>query len=221
MCAGSCALFSPTIGAELANRGPIRLSSSNPYLASNIFIARQMDSSGVFKGFIKTRGVPDALQVVHGLLSSSVVYLYYLDAQEEYALQVVENDWVIHGPERMDTIILDQLGIKHQIGETVLAGKENNRRGVITARKQVAEEELETDPLADMYSEDSIEATSDIVHVVQSGENLSLIAAWYTGDSSNSKRIARINGLQTPDRLKTGMKLRIPRYLVKNEKPLK
>jgi hypothetical protein len=57
----------------------------------------------------------------------------------------------------------------------------------------------------------------DLVHyVTYSGETISILARWYTGDRNNASRIAHINGIQNPDMLGLGDAIVIPSYLLKN-----
>ena len=61
----------------------------------------------------------------------------------------------------------------------------------------------------------------EIVHTVQwSGEYLSLIAKWYTGNSSNWKTIAEANPGLNPDFIRIGQKILIPRALARTEEPM-
>lgn len=52
------------------------------------------------------------------------------------------------------------------------------------------------------------------------GESLYLIAAWYTGNGDNWKRIARGNPELNPDRIRVGEVIRIPEHLIQTRKPL-
>ena len=52
------------------------------------------------------------------------------------------------------------------------------------------------------------------------GETLSLIAKWYTGDSKNWKALADVNPWVEPNTMFTGLKVKIPRQLLKNQKAM-
>jgi hypothetical protein len=55
-----------------------------------------------------------------------------------------------------------------------------------------------------------------LIHTIHfSGENLSLVALWYTGKTNNWKEILAANPKLTPDRLKQGTQIKIPGTLVK------
>jgi len=59
------------------------------------------------------------------------------------------------------------------------------------------------------------------VHTVQwPGENLSLIAKWYTGSSSNWKTLANANPKLNPNSIRIGEKIFIPKSLAKTEEPM-
>ena len=58
-------------------------------------------------------------------------------------------------------------------------------------------------------------------HLVRwEGETLSLIAKWYTGDWKNWKALAGVNPWLEPDNIFTGLKVKIPRQLLKNQKDM-
>ena len=52
------------------------------------------------------------------------------------------------------------------------------------------------------------------------GETLSLIAKWYTGDWRNWKALAEANPWLKPNNMFTGLKVKIPRQLLKNKKDM-
>ena len=52
------------------------------------------------------------------------------------------------------------------------------------------------------------------------GETLSLIAKWYTGDYRNWKALAEVNPWLEPNNMFTGLKVKIPRQLLKNQKDM-
>lgn len=59
------------------------------------------------------------------------------------------------------------------------------------------------------------------VHKVQwPGENLSLIAKWYTGSSDNWGALAKLNPKINPDLIHVGDKIEIPQSLMKREEPM-
>jgi hypothetical protein len=52
------------------------------------------------------------------------------------------------------------------------------------------------------------------------GETLSLIAKWYTGDWKNWKTLAKVNPWVEPNNIFAGVKVKIPRQLLKNKKTM-
>ena len=52
------------------------------------------------------------------------------------------------------------------------------------------------------------------------GETLSLIAKWYTGDWRNWKALAEVNPWVEPNNMFAGLKVKIPRQLLKNQKDM-
>ena len=60
-----------------------------------------------------------------------------------------------------------------------------------------------------------------LVHSVTfPGESLSVIAAWYTGATSNTGHIAKANKIAANKGVKIGQSITIPAKLLKNRKPL-
>jgi len=52
------------------------------------------------------------------------------------------------------------------------------------------------------------------------GETLSLIAKWYTGDWRNWKALSEVNPWVEPNNMFAGLKVKIPRQLLKNQKQM-
>ena len=86
-----------------------------------------------------------------------------------------------------------------------------------THRETISESESEIFPV------EAKEAPkpAEIVHTVQwSGEYLALIAKWYTGRSSNWKRLAEANPELNPNSIQIGQKILIPKTQAKTEEPM-
>ena len=56
--------------------------------------------------------------------------------------------------------------------------------------------------------------------VKYSGETLSIIAKWYTGDADNWQALTKANPKLDPNRILLGDKIRIPRKLLNTKKPM-
>lgn len=95
-----------SILTRLANRGPVALSQDNPYLAANLLLTKEMESSADVKGFIEKRGIPSALEIQHEFFTPVLLYLYYLAEQQVYTLEETADTWLIRGPELMSSDIL-------------------------------------------------------------------------------------------------------------------
>ena len=86
---------------ELANRGPQGLSGTNPYLTPNLFVANEMKHSEVFRGFIRYRGTPDAVEVRTAYFKALRVYLFYLGENEAFLMERGSKDWLVRGPDKI------------------------------------------------------------------------------------------------------------------------
>jgi hypothetical protein len=56
--------------------------------------------------------------------------------------------------------------------------------------------------------------------VKYSGETLSIIAKWYTGDAENWQALTKANPKLDPKRINVGDKIRIPRKLLNTKRPM-
>ena len=86
---------------------------------------------------------------------------------------------------------------------------------------QKADQSMETKKVtAVMVTTDSDEDLPFFHQVRWEGETLSLIAKWYTGDWRNWKALAEVNPWVEPNNMFTGLKVKIPRQLLKNQKDM-
>lgn len=235
---------------ELSNRGPVSLSATNPFLAPNMFVAKEMKNSPVFMGFIRYRGTPDAIEVRHGYFKPLRVYLFYLSEGEAFLMEQGSDEWLVRGPDKIPgqlmtsffntqpagpnaPLALDYEGgaVPPAAGKSAYADPAPDVKSLrkVPTRDQLAQQTGKVKKPADKTAaiEEDIGGTvkesssGDLIHrVTFSGETLRMIAKWYTGDINNTGRIARINGIEKPDMLVIDQSVRIPRYLLKTTKAL-
>ncbi len=209
---------------ELSGEGPQALSTSNPYLAPNLFLSREMERSEFVSGFIKFRGVPDAIEVKQRFFQPFRLYAFYLDTNDGYVLEERGKEWVIRGPEKIPTALLPSLAAL-QAGargeKPLLTAAPPPPESQIGPRPNRAMLERETKPRASQVARIEISSSGDLLHYVTfHGETLRLITEWYTKDVGNAERLARINGFSDPNILQLDQVVRIPRYMLKNAAPL-
>ncbi len=297
-CAGSVLTSSDNLFMRLKDRGPVALSSDNPYLAANLLIAREMDASPEIRGFVEHRGAPAALEVQSNLFSPSMIHFYYPENREQYTLEDVDGMWIIKGPVMIEREKMKEVAqlTRNIQGEPKIAYAQESKPSELRAstrppyeppktessaskKKEPSSSELfsdtsEEDPfIAKLNASDSSRAKmsnkpfsspsfsseesvgksrpirvnseqedslfiqdlvaefgshpaelspkGDVVHyITYPGENMSIIARWYTYDRNNAQKIARINRLRQPDSLSIGDEIVIPAYLVKNKNRL-
>lgn len=91
---------------SLANQGMLPLSTSNPYVAGNLFLAREAELSPFLYNFLKLRGGPTAVEIIEPTLGASRVLMYYPRDREVYAADIVESktsrNWMIKGPYQIE-----------------------------------------------------------------------------------------------------------------------
>ena len=92
---------------------------------------------------------------------------------------------------------------------------------IVKKSPQAADKPMETKRLTAVEETTNSNQDLPFFHQVRwEGETLSLIAKWYTGDWKNWKALAKVNPWVEPNNMFTGMKVKIPRQLLKNQKPM-
>lgn len=84
---------------RLKNRGPVTLSTDNPFLAANLLLSRELAASPELAGFIQHRGTPAGMAVEKQLFGSLILHFYYLDKPEHYTLEETQGLWIIGAPQ--------------------------------------------------------------------------------------------------------------------------
>jgi len=108
---------------RLRNRGPVALSSENPFLAGNLLISKEMENSPEMAGFVRHRGAPSAIEVERDMFSPLRIHFYYPDSREQFTLEDVDGTWVIRGPLVVPRDTMKQIATltRNQSGEPQLA----------------------------------------------------------------------------------------------------
>lgn len=83
---------------RLRDRGPVVLSTENPYLAANLMLSKEMELSSELRGFIKHRGAPAAIEVHKSAFGPLKMIFYYPENGECYELEDLDGTWIIRGP---------------------------------------------------------------------------------------------------------------------------
>ena len=224
---GCMPLQSGVLGRDnLANRGPVVVSKSNPYIASNMLLSKEIELNPTLKGFLKIKGNPEALEVTKSYFSPYLMYFYYPSQKEQYILEESSGDWVIRGPEilaadsisslsnmPLDAISKTKPEVEPKSIDLEDISAPSTEQPLVSEAPPTTKKE--TTAIAD-------DVDGDILHLVKyKGETLRLIAGWYTGQPDNAARIARINGFKDANAIILDQKIRIPRYLVTKDTPLK
>lgn len=95
--------------SELANQGPITLSENNPYIAGNLLLSKEMETSPILKGFVERKGTPDAIEIRKIYFTADQLTFYYLNDHEYYSLDQSSNNWLIKGPYKITSDMLGSL----------------------------------------------------------------------------------------------------------------
>jgi hypothetical protein len=102
-CAPTATTFS-----NLSGQGLLPVSSDNPYMGSNIFLAKEMEESNYLYKFMKEKGAPQAIELAGASEDTSSLKLYYSAKQEMYTASpqtdptLRSREWIIRGPYAID-----------------------------------------------------------------------------------------------------------------------
>lgn len=78
---------------RLNGRGPVALSSSNPYLAANLFLRKQLETRPELDQFVRSKGLPGALAVEAKGWEPLRMTFYYPAIQEKYIFEERSGTW--------------------------------------------------------------------------------------------------------------------------------
>lgn len=108
---------------SLTNQGILPLSTSNPHLGSNLFLANEFSKSTYLFNFLKERGAPVALELEGTRFGAPHLLMYYAREKQVYMADLVSSEkqyqWIIRGPfqiERKDFRDLAR-SLRSDIGE--------------------------------------------------------------------------------------------------------
>jgi hypothetical protein len=93
---------------SLANEGLIPVSTDNPFLGANVFLAQEMEASNYLYSFMKSRGAPQAIELSGSSERSAELHLYYAGARESYRAtpqfdpKTHSKEWIVKGPFGLD-----------------------------------------------------------------------------------------------------------------------
>ena len=95
--------------SRLKNKGLIALSGENPYMASNLLITKEIENNESLRGFTEYKGVPNLIEVNKEYFKPLKYKFFYPNEQTYYNLELVNNTWVINGPETINAAQAQQI----------------------------------------------------------------------------------------------------------------
>jgi len=242
VCCSPSLRINDSLVRRLNNRGPVALSSDNPYLAANLLVSREASKSSEVKGFLQHRGAPSAVEVSKDNFGPLFMNFFYPENRQYFSFEELEDSWLITGPFKIEADKMKQVALltREIEGEPKLIEDASSAAPQIPAPSPAAGDEAALikssgpqpfvpDEASDIESiikqspqiQAEITPKGDLVHYVSfSGETLSILARWYTKDLDNAGKIARINRLGKPDALSIGDTIVIPSYLLQNKNRL-
>lgn len=226
--------------ARLRNRGPVPVSAENSHLAGNMLLAKQQTDSLLFRNFLANRGRPTAIEVEKPYFSPLKLQLYYPEQREVYSFEKSESDWEVSGPGTLSSNRIGQVAEvsnKLQKKPGTLNKRFTNRdsaTAIDTPTPPTEKREKEgldginkdeyrasfRSPLAETISAEEADFSprGDLIHPVHTtGQSLTQVVEWYTGNRNNTPRIAKINQIDSGLPLEKGAIVVIPSYLIQNK----
>ena len=110
----ACANRNPNF-ETLTNQGLLPVSRENPYVGSNLYLAREMEGSTYLYNFMGKRGIPQAIEIVGTSESSAEMRMFYSDRSEVYHANPIKDnqfntsEWLIRGPYQLDRTYYKQV----------------------------------------------------------------------------------------------------------------
>ncbi len=126
--------------SRLRTRGIVTLSHDNPYIASNLLIAKEISSSKELEGFIQHKGIPNLIEVNKELLKTLKYKFFYPQERIYYSLELTNNMWIINGP-------------------TQITEEQNKQIFYLTGGKLFVPKVLSSDELSSIYPSSNKEMT--------------------------------------------------------------
>jgi len=97
-----------TTFSSLSNQGIVPVSSENPFMGSNLFLAKEMEESSYLYNFLKERGAPQAIALQGEKEEEAQMTMYYSGTHESYSATpqidptLRNREWIIRGPYALD-----------------------------------------------------------------------------------------------------------------------
>ncbi len=90
--------------SSLLNQGLLPVSSDNPFVGANLFLAKEMERSTYLYNFMKAKGPPQAIELSGDLPDAPQVKLFYSGSREVYVARptidakINSKEWIVKGP---------------------------------------------------------------------------------------------------------------------------
>ncbi len=103
----ACASRNPEFDA-LHDQGIIPVSRTNPYVGSNLYLAKEMEGSSYLYNFLKERGVPQAIEISGSSEADAELRLYYSAKNQVFYATPVKGEgqdvreWSVRGPYNLE-----------------------------------------------------------------------------------------------------------------------
>ena len=98
----ACAQNRITTFPTLANKGILALSTSNAFLGSNLFLAREIGKSSYLFRFFEAKGAPIAIEILESQVNRPQLLLFYPREREVYVADLTgepeRRQWIVRGP---------------------------------------------------------------------------------------------------------------------------
>jgi hypothetical protein len=218
----------------------VLIEPSNQAQASTKFFQETWRSSAAVKHLVTQRGAPEAISVEREFLQPNRLKLFYPVQGQVYILDLHEGEWFVSGSEPIVVTDFENLKRQQAASTSTLAhrtaidqhlpvqvepvsashGSQVSKAPVGYVAPSEFRGRLKAPSAAAVASLTMVDSHTYVHTVTFQGENLSVLADWYTESEANASRLAAINRRPTASPLPVGDKIAIPRSLMRNAEPL-
>ena len=214
---------------RLKGKGPVMIEPNDDAVASTKFFNETWQSSATVKHLVTQRGAPEAISVEREFLKPNRLKLFYPGQGQVYILDMHEGEWLVSGSEPIVHSDFEQLTrqratLTQSKSDTVRVEQVLPRRVEAVPVAHVAPADfrgrLKPPAVAAVARLSKRDARTYLHTVTFRGEDLGVLADWYTESAGNAGRLAALNRLSVSAPLRIGEEIAIPSSLMRNPEPL-
>lgn len=214
---------------KLCGKGPVIIVPTDETALSTAFFRQHWVASESIKHLVTQRGTPEAISVEREFLRPNRLKLFYPAQGQVYVLDQVGGEWLVAGSEPLERADLDlvrtqQATYSQPVRPAIRVGDVAPPRNPSPPVAAIPPSEFRgmlKPPNKALVAKLTKARDNTFTHTVSfPREDFTILADWYTDNSSNAALLARTNRRSPQAVLKVGDQISIPRELMRNPDPL-